>query len=112
MHAIRVLNRDWRNLDKPTNVLSFPAAAPRDGAPEPLLGDIVIAYETVARESARNTRSSFIISPISRCMAFCISWVTITRLILRLMPWKGLNATFSRVSHIADPYRAHEPGNA
>src|SRR4051812_14174904 len=24
--AIRVLNRDWRQIDKPTNVLSFPAA--------------------------------------------------------------------------------------
>ena len=24
--AIRVLNRDWRGIDKPTNVLSFPAA--------------------------------------------------------------------------------------
>ena len=25
--AIRRLNRDWRNIDKPTNVLSFPAAS-------------------------------------------------------------------------------------
>ena len=25
--AIRALNRDWRGIDKPTNVLSFPAAA-------------------------------------------------------------------------------------
>lgn len=43
--AIRTLNRDWRRIDKPTNVLSFP------GKP-PLLGDIVIAYETLAREAA------------------------------------------------------------
>jgi probable rRNA maturation factor len=49
--AIRLLNRDWRKLDKPTNVLSFPAPRThRDAAPA-LLGDIVIAYETTAREA-------------------------------------------------------------
>lgn len=48
--AIRVLNRDWRGFDKATNVLSFPAAQP-PGRKPPLLGDIVIAYETVAREA-------------------------------------------------------------
>src|SRR4029453_19116291 len=47
--AIRYLNRRWRGIDAPTNVLSFPAKqAP--GAPA-RLGDIVIAYETVAREA-------------------------------------------------------------
>jgi len=48
--AMQKLNREWRGLDKPTNVLSFPAA-PGTAAPT-LLGDIVIAYETVAREAA------------------------------------------------------------
>ena len=50
--AIHVLNRDWRKVDAPTNVLSFPAkmAPARRGAPR-LLGDIVIAYETIAREA-------------------------------------------------------------
>ncbi|MDI3469403.1 MAG: Metal-dependent hydrolase YbeY, involved in rRNA and/or ribosome maturation and assembly [Pseudolabrys sp.] len=49
--AIRRLNRDWRKIDKPTNVLSFPAA--RTPGLEPvLLGDIVIAYETLEREAA------------------------------------------------------------
>ena len=50
--AIRALNRDWRGKDKPTNVLSFPAQEPRAdrGAPR-MLGDIVIAYETAAREA-------------------------------------------------------------
>jgi len=46
--GIRVLNRDWRGIDKPTNVLSFPASKAGGGAP--LLGDIVIAYETLAKE--------------------------------------------------------------
>ena len=56
--AIRTLNRDWRGKDRPTNVLSFPAAAPSLGRPQigpakpsRLLGDIVIAYETLAREA-------------------------------------------------------------
>jgi len=48
--AIRSLNRRWRGRDKPTNVLSFPAPAPARGAPRHL-GDIVLAYETVAREA-------------------------------------------------------------
>jgi probable rRNA maturation factor len=47
--AIRTLNRTWRGKDEPTNVLSFPAQSP-PGAPR-LLGDIVIAYETTAREA-------------------------------------------------------------
>jgi probable rRNA maturation factor len=47
--AVRTLNRTWRGKDEPTNVLSFPAQSPA-GAPR-LLGDIVIAYETTAREA-------------------------------------------------------------
>jgi len=46
--AVRRLNATWRGLDKPTNVLSFPAAE----APAPRhLGDIAIAFETTAREA-------------------------------------------------------------
>ncbi len=51
--AIARLNRQWRGKAKPTNVLSFPAPAglpvPR-GEPTPL-GDIVLAFGTVAREA-------------------------------------------------------------
>src|SRR5262245_1048635 len=51
--ALRALNRQWREIDKPTNVLSFPAAAPRAGNGMPrLLGDIAMAYETAAHEAA------------------------------------------------------------
>ena len=47
--AIRLLNRAWRGVDAATNVLSFPTKRAADG---PLLiGDIVLAYETVAREA-------------------------------------------------------------
>ncbi|HPU15419.1 MAG TPA: rRNA maturation RNase YbeY [Polymorphobacter sp.] len=56
---VQTLNRDYRDKDKPTNVLSFPMVAPDlfdtladsdDG--EILLGDIVLAAETVTREAA------------------------------------------------------------
>lgn len=53
---IRDLNRDWRGFDKPTNVLSFPAADAEDDDPGPLLGDVVVAFETTAREAAEAGR--------------------------------------------------------
>jgi probable rRNA maturation factor len=50
--AIKELNNDWRDKDKPTNVLSFPAFALKPGQkPGPMLGDIVIARETVVHEA-------------------------------------------------------------
>jgi probable rRNA maturation factor len=55
----RDLNRTWRGKDSPTNVLSFamtdPHEAPPPGAPV-LLGDVVLAFETVAREAAEQRR--------------------------------------------------------
>jgi len=54
--GIRELNRTWRGKDEPTNVLAFPTD-PQPGAPR-FLGDIVIAYETLARE-ARGERKRF-----------------------------------------------------
>ena len=52
---IRALNAQWRAQDKPTNVLSFPT--PGKLAQRPLLGDIVIAYETVAREAGEQGKT-------------------------------------------------------
>jgi probable rRNA maturation factor len=49
---IRQLNAEWRAKDKPTNVLSFPAFPTLPGDPlPPLLGDIVLAAETVSAEA-------------------------------------------------------------
>ncbi len=48
---IRVLNRQYRGKDQPTNVLSFPAAPLAPGKLGPPLGDIVMALETIAAES-------------------------------------------------------------
>lgn len=53
--ALRDLNRTWRGLDKPTNVLSFPAAGMPGPGPR-LMGDVVLAYETLARESEAETK--------------------------------------------------------
>lgn len=57
--AIQDLNREWRGKDKPTNVLSFPAFPVEPGDPlPPMLGDIVLAFETVSSE-ARNEDKPF-----------------------------------------------------
>jgi probable rRNA maturation factor len=57
---VHALNREWRDKDKPTNVLSFPMLddaeldALRTGsydAPEIMLGDIILAHETCAAEA-------------------------------------------------------------
>ena len=45
-NTMRELNARWRARFEPTNVLSFPAAAGSQ-----TLGDIAIAYETMAREA-------------------------------------------------------------
>ena len=51
--SIREINREWREQDKPTNVLSFPAFPLEPGGkPGPMLGDIVLARETIEREAA------------------------------------------------------------
>ncbi|MDJ1158750.1 rRNA maturation RNase YbeY [Chelatococcus sp. SYSU_G07232] len=55
--SIRGLNRQWRGLDKPTNVLSFPGAAVDRLAEAPHLGDIVVAFETVQREAEAEGKS-------------------------------------------------------
>jgi probable rRNA maturation factor len=51
---IRALNLAWRNRDKATNVLTFPAAVGDRG---PLLGDIVVAFEYVSEEAREAGRS-------------------------------------------------------
>jgi probable rRNA maturation factor len=48
--GICTLNNNWRGIDKPTNVLSFPALQPTAGAPR-MLGDIAIAYQTTRKEA-------------------------------------------------------------
>ena len=55
---IRTINSKWRHIDKATNVLSFPAFPIQPGQrPGPILGDIVIARETVQREAQEENKS-------------------------------------------------------
>jgi probable rRNA maturation factor len=55
--AVQELNASYRGQDKPTNVLSFPAAAPpvplsaAEADTGPPIGDIILAYETIMREA-------------------------------------------------------------
>ncbi len=55
---IAELNAEWRDKNGPTNVLSFPLVqlAPGDPLP-PMLGDLVIAFETVRREADEQGKS-------------------------------------------------------
>ncbi|HVO16922.1 MAG TPA: rRNA maturation RNase YbeY [Alphaproteobacteria bacterium] len=56
---LRRLNREHRGQDKPTNVLAFPLAEPGDDPALPvLLGDVVIARETVLREARDQGKSA------------------------------------------------------
>ncbi|MBZ7920213.1 rRNA maturation RNase YbeY [Ensifer adhaerens] len=56
--SIRTINAEWRNQDKPTNVLSFPAFPVTPGAmPGPMLGDIIVARETLEREAVELEKS-------------------------------------------------------
>ena len=52
--AIRLLNRQWRGVDAATNVLSFPTK--EAGGDPPLIGDIVLAHETIAREARAESK--------------------------------------------------------
>lgn len=55
--SIRAMNAQWRGIDKPTNVLSFPAGESPAVHGLRHLGDIAIAYETVATESATENKA-------------------------------------------------------
>lgn len=59
--VVHELNRLWRGIDKPTNVLAFPgdpAAAPAIGlnSPPRQLGDVIVAYETVVAEARHQAK--------------------------------------------------------
>ena len=51
---IHLLNRQYRGKDTPTDVLSFPLA---DEWQPSLLGDVVISFETAARQARRRGHS-------------------------------------------------------
>jgi len=63
---VQSLNRDYRDRDRPTNVLSFPVQEPNQGIPARgesltgmpvMLGDVVVAYETAAAEATEEGKT-------------------------------------------------------
>ena len=60
---VQGLNRDFRDQDRPTNVLSFPfadgeaAACAADSGGPIMLGDVVLAFDTVTREADEQAKS-------------------------------------------------------
>lgn len=55
---IHILNKNYRGVDRPTDVLSF--SQQEEGTPQPasrLLGDVVISLETAARQAALRKHS-------------------------------------------------------
>ncbi len=57
--AMHALNRDWRSVDKPTNVLAFAnPTEPYDAeGPPRALGDVALGLETVLREALEQGKS-------------------------------------------------------
>lgn len=55
--TIAALNGTYRQKPNPTNVLSFPAAPLEIDVPLALLGDIILAFETVYREAQEQHKS-------------------------------------------------------
>ena len=107
--SIQKLNRAWRGIDKPTNVLSFPAAKPGGAA---FLGDIVIAYETLARECADE----------DKVFLHHLAHLTVHGF-LHLIGYdhqidsdadamEGLESKIMRIMKMPDPYFARDQGNA
>jgi len=110
--TIRSLNRDWRGIDSATNVLSFPATGPKCGEDGGLLGDIVIAYETLERECDEEKRA----------FIHHLSHLTVHGF-LHLIGYdhqddaqaeemEGLESKIMTRLHMPDPYVARDLGNA
>ena len=74
--GIRTLNSNWRGIDKPTNVLSFPALQPTGAArPTTRRACSAISPSPMRRRARRpmtNKSRSIIISAIWRSTASCI----------------------------------------
>jgi len=113
--AIRKLNAAYRRKDKPTNVLSFPAGDPDDlrrplGAGGCLLlGDVVIAYGTVAKEakaagkSLKDHLSHMVVHGVLHLLSYdhevASDAETMERLEIKILSTLG----------IEDPYRETDP---
>lgn len=70
---IRSLNRDYRDTDEATDVLSFPMDTP-EGFPVLMLGDIVICPEEVSRLHPELSQSEGICLMIAHSFLHLLGW--------------------------------------
>jgi probable rRNA maturation factor len=110
--AIRSLNRDWRGIDKPTNVLSFAASGPGTGEGSRLIGDIVIAFETLERECADENRDFLHHLAHLAVHGFLHLNGYDHETDAQAEAMEGLESKIMMRLNLPDPYRAHDIGNA
>ena len=110
--SIRSLNRNWRAIDKPTNVLSFPASGPDTGDGAQLLGDIVIAFETLERECADETHDFLHHLAHLAVHGFLHLNGYDHQTDAQAEAMEGLESRIMTRLNMPDPYRAHDLGNA
>lgn len=102
--ALRELNARFRNQDKPTNVLSFPAPP----NPEKHLGDIALAFETCAREAAEQgkTLAAHLQHLVAHGVLHLLGYDHVTDAEAHEM--EGLERVVLASLGVADPYAAGE----
>lgn len=112
---VRALNRTWRGKDRPTNVLSFPAGADHrrstgeagEHSGTPLLGDVVLACETVLQEARRQGKqpqhhlSHLVVHGVLHLLGYDHEAAGEARAM------EGLERRILARLGIADPYRVH-----
>jgi probable rRNA maturation factor len=106
--ALQELNGQFREQDKPTNVLSFPAM------PEiaPHLGDVALAYETCAREAAEQGKSlgDHLAHLVAHGVLHLLGWDHQTD--AEASEMEDLERTVLATLGVSDPYADHDETDA
>ena len=110
--VIRDLNRDWRGIDKPTNVLSFPASDLRPAGEARSLGDIIIAFETLERECDEENRIFLHHLAHLAVHGFLHLIGYDHQTDVQAEEMEGLESKIMRRLNLPDPYLARDPGDA
>jgi probable rRNA maturation factor len=109
--TVQDLNARWRGKDAPTNVLAFASDEPPAKGKPVLLGDVVLAYQTVAREAKEQHKRladhlrHLVIHGVLHLLGYDH---------IKATPAKRMEALETRILAslgVADPYRIHESVN-
>ncbi|HEY3917389.1 MAG TPA: rRNA maturation RNase YbeY [Stellaceae bacterium] len=106
--TVRDLNARWRGKDAPTNVLAFASGeGPTAGKPL-LLGDVVLAFETVAAEAKAQGKSlaDHLRHLVIHGVLHLLGYDHLAGAPARRM--EALETRILAVLGVADPYRARE----